>query len=372
MRRRWQIGFDAGDRGHDACPESAWRLIDVLRGGDINRTCIPRLQLATSPTLGTSVNQKTMAAEHELLRCAEIIRQGGLVAFPTETVYGLGANAFNADAVAKIFELKGRPRFDPLIVHIAEPAQIGALVAHVPQLARELIDRFWPGPLSLVLPKNDSVPDIVTAGLPSVAIRCPAHPVARRLIELAGSPIAAPSANLFCTVSPTTAQHVMDQFGDRLPHVIDGGPCPVGVESAVVSFLGKRPALLRPGGVSAEEIEAVIGSLEIATAGGSQPVSPGQLPRHYAPTTPLELTTAPPRPGALVGLLTFGPPPSRSGFAAVEVLSERGCLREAAANLFAAMRRLDALGLDYIIARPLPEKGLGYAVMDRLRRAAAK
>jgi L-threonylcarbamoyladenylate synthase len=313
-----------------------------------------------------------MATEHELLECAAIIRQGGLVAFPTETVYGLGANALNADAVAKIFELKGRPRFDPLIVHIADPAQLYALVQNVPPLARDLVGRFWPGPLSVVLPKRDSVPDIVTAGLPSVAIRCPAHPVARRLIELAGSPIAAPSANLFCTVSPTTAQHVRDQFSDRLPHVIDGGPCPVGVESSVVSFLSERPVLLRPGGVTAEEMEAVIGSLEIATAGGSQPVSPGQMPRHYAPATPLELTTDPPRAGSLVGLLTFGPPPSRTGFAAVEVLSERECPREAAANLFAAMRRLDALGLDYIIARPLPEKGLGYAVMDRLRRAAAK
>jgi L-threonylcarbamoyladenylate synthase len=313
-----------------------------------------------------------MATEPELLRCADTIRRGGLVAFPTETVYGLGADALNADAVAKIFELKGRPRFDPLIVHIADPAQLLSLVVQVPPLARDLIERFWPGPLSLVLPKNESVPDIVTAGLPSVAVRCPAHPLARRLIELAGSPIAAPSANLFCTVSPTTAQHVIDQFGDRLPHVIDGGPCPVGVESSVVSFLGDRPVLLRPGGVTAEEIEGVTGPLEIATTGGSRPASPGQLPRHYAPSTPLELTSDPPRPGRQVGLLTFGPPPSRSGFAAVEVLSEVECLREAAANLFAALRRLDALELDYIVARPVPEEGLGYAVMDRLRRAAAK
>ncbi len=294
------------------------------------------------------------------------------MAFPTETVYGLGANALNADAVAKIFELKGRPRFDPLIVHIADPAQLSSLVMHVPPPARDLIERFWPGPLSLVFKKADCVPDIVTAGLASVAIRCPAHPLARRLIERAGSPIAAPSANLFCTVSPTTAQHVMDQFGDRLPHVIDGGPCAVGIESSVVSFLDEQPVLLRPGGVTAEEIEEVVGPLKLASAGGSRPASPGQLARHYSPATPLELTFDPPRPHSKVGLLTLGPAPKPNEFVAIEVLSERECLREAAYNLFAAIRRLDALGLDYIIARPFPEEGLGHAVMDRLRRAAAK
>ena len=313
-----------------------------------------------------------MATEQEIVSSAEIIRRGGLVAFPTETVYGLGANALNASAVAQIFELKGRPRFDPLIVHVASPEELQPLVEQVPQLAMDLIARFWPGPLSVVLPKRGCVPDIVTAGLPSVAVRCPAHPIARRLIEVAEVPIAAPSANVFCAVSPTTAQHVVEQFGDRLSTVLDGGPCKVGVESTVVSFLEDQPVLLRPGGVTVEEIEVVIGPLKFATANGSQPVSPGQLPRHYAPSTPLVLTADPPRPGSRVGLLAFGPPSSKSGFAAIEVLSERECLREAAANLFAAMRRLDALELDYIAAHPVPEVGLGHAIMDRLRRAAAK
>ena len=313
-----------------------------------------------------------MATEQEILSAAEVIRDGGLVAFPTETVYGLGANALDADAVAQIFELKGRPRFDPLIVHVASPEKLPPLVERVPQLAMDLIARFWPGPLSLVLRKRDCVPDVVTAGMPSVAVRCPAHPIALRLIDAAGVPIAAPSANVFCAVSPTTAQHVVEQFGDRLSIVLDGGPCKVGVESTVVSFLDDQPVLLRPGGVTVEEIEDVIGPLKIATADGSQPLSPGQLPRHYAPSTPLVLTTAPPRPGSRVGLLAFGPPSSRTDFAAIEVLSERECVREAAANLFAAMRRLDALKLDYIVARPVPEVGLGQAIMDRLRRAAAR
>lgn len=311
------------------------------------------------------------ATEQQILRAAEVIRDGGLVAFPTETVYGLGANALDADAVAQIFELKGRPRFDPLIVHVANAQKLQTLVEQVPQLARDLIARFWPGPLSVVLRKRDLVPDVVTAGLPSVAVRCPAHPTALRLIEAAGVPIAAPSANLFCAVSPTTAPHVVEQFGDRLSVVLDGGPCQIGVESTVVSFLDDQPVLLRPGGVTVEEMEAVMGPLKIAIADGSQPISPGQFPRHYAPTTPLVLTSAAPRPGARVGLLAFGPPSSITDFAAIEVLSERECLREAAANLFAAMRRLDALQLDYIVARPVPEVGLGHAIMDRLRRAAA-
>jgi L-threonylcarbamoyladenylate synthase len=313
-----------------------------------------------------------MVTEQDIVRAAQVIREGNLVAFPTETVYGLGANALDAVAVAKIFELKGRPRFDPLIVHVARPDELQAFVDRVPQPALDLIAQFWPGPLSVVLPKRACVPDIVTAGLPSVAIRCPAHPVARRLIELAEVPIAAPSANIFCSVSPTTAQHVVDQFGDRLSNILDGGPCDVGVESTVVSFLEDQPVLLRPGGVTAEQIEAVIGPLRVLTGIASQPASPGQLPRHYAPSTPLGLSNDPPRRGLRVGLLTLGPPSSRAGFAAIEVLSERACLREAAANLFAAMRRLDALELDYILAHPVPETGLGHAIMDRLRRASTR
>jgi L-threonylcarbamoyladenylate synthase len=316
-----------------------------------------------------------MITAQDIDRAAVTIRQGGLVAFPTETVYGLGANALDAEAVAKIFEMKGRPRFDPLIVHIASADELQALVEQVPESAMKLIRRFWPGPLSVVLPKRDCVPDIVTAGLPSVAVRCPSHDVARRLIEAAGVPIAAPSANVFGAVSPTSAQHVAEQFHDRLPNILDGGPCVVGVESTVVALLDDRPTLLRPGGVTVEEIEAVIGPLNFASDKSDQPVAPGQLPRHYSPSTPLVLAADPPRlpsPQERVGLLSFSRPASPAAFAATEVLSERGCLREAAANLFAAMRRLDALQLDYIIAQTVPELGLGRAIMDRLRRAAAK
>ena len=318
-----------------------------------------------------------METQKELTVAANAIRQGGLVAFPTETVYGLGANALDADAVAGIFELKGRPRFDPLIAHIADAAQLTELARFVPALAMELIERFWPGPLSLVLEKQPCVPDIVTAGLPSVAIRCPDHHVARTLIRKAGVPVAAPSANRFGMVSPTTAAHVREQFGDRSPLVLDDGPCRIGVESTVVSFVensASRPTLLRPGGVTLEEIQEVTGPIEVGKSQPSHPTSPGQLSSHYAPATPLVLSAErlPIDDTMQVGLLTLQPPAYPDGFAAIEVLSEQGCLREAAVHLFAAIRRLDAIELDYIVARPVPEVALGRAIMDRLRRAASR
>lgn len=278
----------------------------------------------------------------------------------------------DAEAVARIFELKGRPRFDPLIVHIARRGNLPELVEQIPALADELIERFWPGPLSIVLRKQSCVPDIVTAGLDSVAVRCPAHPVAQKLIELAGVPIAAPSANRFCSVSPTTAQHVREQFGEQLDLVLDGGACDVGVESTVVSFLDEQPVLLRPGGVTVEELEEVVGSVMIGSDEEKRPRAPGQLPRHYAPATPLVLQGEDDVPGTAqrVGLLSFGRPVNPPAFTAVEVLSADECLREAAANLFAALRRLDSAELDLIIATGVPEVGLGRAIMDRLRRAA--
>ncbi|TWU07528.1 Threonylcarbamoyl-AMP synthase [Stieleria varia] len=306
-----------------------------------------------------------------------MIRQGLLVGFPTETVYGLGANALDATAVAAVFALKERPKFDPLIVHIADPSDLSDLVKDIPAAAKTLIERFWPGPLSLVLVKQDCVPDIVTAGLPSVAVRCPGHLMARTLIREAGVPIAAPSANRFGMVSPTTAQHVREQFGDRLSMVLDDGPCRVGVESTVISFVESpngMATLLRPGGVPLEEIEAVIGPIEKSTHQPSRPSSPGQLTSHYAPRTPLVIadqdTTY--NDHQRRGLLCLKTPTNAASFSAIEVLSESGCLRTAAVNLFAAMRRLDAIGLDCIIAEPVPEVDLGLAIMDRLRRAAAK
>lgn len=321
-----------------------------------------------------------MLTEHDILAAAQALRDGELVAFPTETVYGLGANALNPIAVAKIFEIKERPRFDPLIVHVADVSQADEVVESIPEIAKTLMEEFWPGPLSFVLSKLPCVPDIVTAGLPGVAIRCPSHDVARRLIRAAGIPIAAPSANRFGLVSPTTGSHVMESFGDRLSFVLDDGPCKIGVESTVVSFMDTNdglPKLLRHGGITQEQIESVTGTIKTHMHEESQPTSPGQLSRHYSPATPLLFSNddslAEMKNGkSKIGLLGFQSPSSSEDFAAIEILSKKGDYPEAAANLFAAMRRLDALGLDLIIAEPIPEIGLGRAIMDRLRRAAAR
>ena len=316
--------------------------------------------------------QRLAETARSIERAAELIRAGGVVAFPTETVYGLGASAFNALAVARIFELKARPRFDPLIVHIAVMTDVESLAASFPTAARKLAEKFWPGPLTLVLPKLPIVPDIVTAELPSVAIRQPDHPVALALIRAAGVPIAAPSANPFGRTSPTTAAHVAEQFGTELEWILDGGPCRVGLESTIVSFVGPAPVLLRPGGVSLEDIVAAIGPVAVHSSEGERPLAPGQMPSHYAPRTPLKLLNESDSRDCAgrVGLLSFQRPVDSASFAAVEILSEAGDLREAAANLFAAIRRLDAQRLDLIIAEPVPESGLGRAIMDRLRRAS--
>jgi L-threonylcarbamoyladenylate synthase len=309
----------------------------------------------------------------EIRRAAEAIRRGGVAAFPTETVYGLGADALNGEAVARVFEIKGRPRFDPLIVHVAGGSQVTALAADFPADARALTKRFWPGPLTVILPKRTTVPEITTAGLPTVALRMPDNPIAQGLIVEAGTPIAAPSANPFGHVSPTAAEHVRRQLGGRVNVILDGGPCRVGVESTIVSFAGKRPALLRPGGLPVEDIEAVVGRLSIPEQTETTPLSPGRLPRHYAPRTPFMILpdTEPLPDGLRVGLLCLRPPSATNSVAVVEALSETGDLREAAAGLFAAIRRLDNLGLDLIVARPVPEAGLGRAIMDRLRRACS-
>jgi L-threonylcarbamoyladenylate synthase len=307
-------------------------------------------------------------------RASNIIREGGIVAFPTETVYGLGADAFHPLAVARIFEVKKRPYFDPLIVHVSSLTDLERLVVGIPQNAKKLVDRFWPGPLTAVLSKKDEVPDIVTAGLPTVAIRMPDHPMALALIKESKCPIAAPSANPFGYLSPTTAEHVRDQLGDQVDLILDGGPCPVGVESTIISFLEEKPKLLRPGGVSLEEIETVIGKVEINSMGEGRPSAPGMLPRHYAPRTPIVLDWSEESldsyKGRKIGLLAFKKPDKSLGVDHIEVLSKEGDLREAAANLFAAIRRLDALGLGLILAETVPEIGLGRAVMDRLRRAS--
>ncbi|MCC7250840.1 L-threonylcarbamoyladenylate synthase [Hyphomicrobium sp.] len=302
---------------------------------------------------------------------ARLIRDGALVAFPTETVYGLGADATNGRAVAGVFEAKGRPRFNPLIVHVPDVA--GAeQIATIAPAARKLAGAFWPGPLTLVLQRraNAGVSDLVSAGLDTVAVRVPAHPVAQALLAAAGRPLAAPSANRSGRVSPTTAQHVLDDLDGRVAMILDGGATPHGLESTVLDATGDQIALLRPGAVPREAIEAVLGQ---ALAVGSvsddaHPTSPGQLASHYAPNAALRLDARDVRPGE--ALLAFGPDvPAAAG--PVVNLSAGGDLVEAAAGLFAALRALDRTGAPTIAVMPIPEHGLGDAINDRLRRAAA-
>ena len=308
---------------------------------------------------------------------AAALRAGEVVAFPTETVYGLGADALNERAVAQVFAIKGRPRFDPLIVHLADKEAVSYYAAVIDPRATALMERFWPGPLTLVLRKRPVIPDLVTAGLDTVALRVPAHPVARALLQAVGTPIAAPSANPFGYVSPTTAVHVQDMLGATIGLILDGGPCTVGVESTVCALTEAAAVVLRPSGVTVEEIETVIGPVALASSSRSDARSPGTLPRHYSPHVPLRLLapgedTPCPRLGERVGLLTVAPRPDATGYVVVEALSQDGNLVEAAANLFAALRRLDGLGLDGVVVEPVPESGIGRAIMDRLRRATAR
>jgi len=297
------------------------------------------------------------------------------VAFPSETVYGLGADATNPTAVVRIFEAKERPHFDPLIVHLADAGWLERCVSSVPAEASRLAGRFWPGPLTLVLPKRERIPDIVTAGLRNVAVRVPSHPVAHAMIEQADVPVAAPSANRFGHISPTTAEAVRQELGDRIDLILDGGPTAHGVESTIVAFGPDGPRILRPGPITREELCDSLGrEVGIASRSGHAPEAPGQLDRHYAPRTPLRLVKraeefVAPR-GKKVGLLAFRGTTPDTRFTAIEVLSPRGDLRHAATNLFGAMRRLDAAGLDLIVAEPVPAAGIGLAIMDRLRRAA--
>jgi len=310
-----------------------------------------------------------------IAEAAAVLRRGGLVAFPTETVYGLGADAFDPRAVARVFEVKARPSFDPLIVHLADAGELARVSPTDDPRVGDLAARFWPGPLTLVLPRRPEVPDLVTSGLDTVGVRVPAHPAAHALIAAAGTPVAAPSANPFGYVSPTTAAHVAELLGDSVGLVLDGGPCRVGVESTILSLAAQPPLILRPGGVPREDLEDALGlSLEVAGP-AERPLAPGQLLRHYATRTPLRILRRPgghpARPPGRIGLLSFGPTTASAGYSVVEVLAPDASPATAAANLFAALRRLDASGLDLILAEPCDEAGLGHAIMDRLRRASA-
>lgn len=311
--------------------------------------------------------------QSQILRGAREIREGKTVAFPTETVYGLGADAFNPRAVELIYSIKNRPRNNPLIVHICDPAQVELLSGRVPLPAKKLMKAYWPGPLTVVLPKKREVPAEVTAGSDTVAVRMPDHPIALELIRQAGTPIAAPSANAFGCTSPTTALHVFEQLGARCGTIIDGGACRVGVESTVITFAGPVPEILRPGGLSAEEIRDVIGSVIIRGEKPSGiPQSPGLLPSHYAPETPLRVLDHIPLPeevSADTGVLLLSDPEFFYP-GPVEVLGGEGDLKEAAVNLYRAIRRLDSLGLRLIVTHKFPDRGLGTAINDRLKKAS--
>jgi L-threonylcarbamoyladenylate synthase len=303
---------------------------------------------------------------------ANLLRDGKLVAFPTETVYGLGGDATNERAVAAIFEAKGRPQFNPLISHVLDAAAAQRLVRWTDTAAR-LAARFWPGPLTLVLPraKGSPIALLATAGLDTAAVRAPSHPVAQALIRAAQRPIAAPSANRSGAVSPTRAEHVAESLGERVPMILDGGPCLVGVESTVLDLSTSTPILLRPGGATREAIEAVIGPIALSDAipsGAAARKSPGQLASHYAPARPVRLGATAVSAGE--GLLAFGPNVP-AGATLTCNLSPSSDLAEAAANLFAMMRALDQPGIGRIAVMPIPETGLGLAINDRLRRAAA-
>ena len=345
------------------------------------------------------------ATEEHIARAAAVIRAGGLVAFPTETVYGLGADALNEDAARKIFLAKERPADDPLIVHIASASQLPQLARQIPQRAWDLIERFWPGPLTLVLPKTERVPTVTTGGLDTVAVRMPSHPVAKRLIELSAVPIAAPSANRFGRPSPTIAKHVWEDLHGRIDLILDGGPTPIGVESTVLDLTVDPPMVLRPGGVTLEELRAVLGDVQMLDAAHTEAAkrSPGTRSRHYAPRAQVLLVEQGAAEAALkelsgkrVGVLVHGTrlrldrtsspangrrrrtvqtksgPSSCWGGAGGEVIIIQmpRSLKAYARRLFAALRELDEQGVDVIVVEKLQERGLGRAIMDRLRRAS--
>jgi L-threonylcarbamoyladenylate synthase len=294
----------------------------------------------------------------------DVLARGGLVAFPTETVYGLGADASNGQAVARIYAAKGRPRFNPLIVHVPDAHAAGQL-AEMSTQVQSLAESFWPGPLTLVLPLREGagLSPLVTAGLSTVAIRVPHHPVARALLAATGRPLAAPSANPSGRVSPTKAEHVLAGLGGRIDAVLDGGTCPVGLESTILGFSAGGPRILRVGGVAVEVLTEALGQEVVPDTDPAQVVAPGQMASHYAPRGQLRLGAIAPEPGE--AMLGFGDVPGDLS------LSPSGDLTEAAAHLFEALHRLDALQAERIAVAPIPDVGLGRAINDRLRRAAA-
>jgi len=309
----------------------------------------------------------------DINKAKQLLENGQLVAIPTETVYGLAANALDENAVLRIFQVKNRPQFDPLIIHIPSLAKADLYAESIPGKAKALAEAFWPGPLTLLLDRKSIVPDLVTAGLPTVGIRCPDHPLTHSLLESLDFPLAAPSANPFGYISPTTPHHVARQLGDSIPYILDGGPCTVGIESTIVGFHNGMGIVYRTGGLKIEDIERVIGKVGLQITTSANPKSPGQLHSHYAPRKKLyvgnldELTLR--FQSQKVGILSF----QKDRHAPYQyILSPSGTPEEAARNFFSGLRILDELPVDIILAEYAPDTGLGKAVNDRLRRASVK
>jgi L-threonylcarbamoyladenylate synthase len=325
-------------------------------------------------TYGRRRRSQTAATD----RAVELLRAGEVVALPTETVYGLAADALNPIAVAKVFEAKERPRFDPLIVHLPQRRwleRVARVSSEHQKLIAQLTEEFWPGPFTIVLPKREVISDLVTAGLDTVAIRISAHPVFAEIVRAFGKPLAAPSANRFGRLSPTTAQHVLDELDGRIPLIVDAGAAEYGIESTIVAIDGGKIDILRRGPVTGEQLRG-IGFQPMSHPQGADattPRVPGELPSHYAPKTPLRLVDSAvsfASENLRAGLLAWNAVSDEKRFAAIRCLSERQNLREAAANLFRSLRELDALNLDLILAERVPPHGLGAAILDRLERAA--
>ncbi len=305
---------------------------------------------------------------------ARLLKEGEVVAIPTETVYGLAGNAFEPKALAKIFAAKERPTFDPLIVHIADIAQLTDIAKDIPDSAYRLAEAYWPGPMTIILPKKDCIPDLCTSALPSVAVRFPSHPIAQAIIKESGLPLAAPSANLFKHVSPTTAEHVAAQLADRIAGIVDGGPCSVGVESSIISLVGE-PTVMRPGAITPEMFKAILGEVKIkeSTSKPGQPMlAPGQCDTHYRPQVPLYYGEVPagytlPEHTVRIAFGTqTGPIPATVN------LSATGDMVEATSKLYAFMHDLDKSEYDLILVDPIPNTGVGMALNDRLKRASIK
>lgn len=306
----------------------------------------------------------------------DLLKDGKLVGIPTETVYGLAGNAYDANSVAQIFKVKDRPAFDPLIVHTSSLDRIQEFAEHIPQAFYALAKRFWPGPLTIILDKKSIIPDLVTSGLETVAVRVPNHPVTLALLEQLDFPLAAPSANPFGYVSPTSAHHVNEQLGGKIEYVLDGGNCEVGIESTILQLSDDAVRVLRIGGCKIEDIEKVIGKVTVEPHSSANPVAPGMLESHYSPLTPIrigninELAAA--NAGQKVGVLSFNRELEQVDGSKQFVLSEKGDLDEAATRLFTGLRYLDTLNLQLILGEYVPEEGLGRAINDRLKRAEAK